>query len=128
MTQQEFFQRTGVQLSSDEYWTINEQYNESSLNKDEYCKLWMKLNPKRVEEAKMAQKKANDADFLYGILMFNIGSNWYDKSEDQMMKYTKASERKKLADIGIEITSERGVNLTVRAARNRILQKLEELR
>lgn len=56
MTQQEFFNRTGVEVSNDEFWAINEVYNNSEVDKDEFCKLWCKMNPARVQNAKNERK------------------------------------------------------------------------
>lgn len=38
----EFVERTGVYVSIDEFNTIVEVYNNSDVNKDEFCKLWAK--------------------------------------------------------------------------------------
>lgn len=57
MTQQEFMERTGVQISIDEYWQVNDLYNHCTMNKDEFCKWWCKMNPERVAQAK-AERKA----------------------------------------------------------------------
>lgn len=57
MTQQEFTSRTLVEVSTEEFWAINEVYNHCNLDKDEFCKLWRKMNASRVAEAK-AQAKA----------------------------------------------------------------------
>lgn len=52
MTQNEFTQFTGVQVSNDEFWAINEVYNNSEVTKEEFCQMWCKLNPTRVKNAK----------------------------------------------------------------------------
>lgn len=41
MTQQEFYDRTVVRLSDDEFWKMHEDYAQSQLDKDEYCKQWV---------------------------------------------------------------------------------------
>ena len=40
MTQQEFTSRTLVEVSNEEFWAINQVYNNSDLDKDEFCKMW----------------------------------------------------------------------------------------
>lgn len=39
MTQQEFTSRTLVEVSNKEFWAINEVYNNSDMDKDEFCKM-----------------------------------------------------------------------------------------
>lgn len=57
MTQQEFTQRTKVVVSDSEFWAINEVYNNSDLNKDDFCKWWKKANKSRVENAIALEKQ-----------------------------------------------------------------------
>lgn len=52
MTLQEFTLLTGVKVSNDEFWAINEVYNNSEVTKQEFCQIWCKLNPTRVEFVK----------------------------------------------------------------------------
>ena len=52
MTRNEFETRTGVQVTDTEFWSINEVYNNSDVDKDEFCRLWKKMNPVRVANAK----------------------------------------------------------------------------
>lgn len=49
MTQKEFTERTGLKLSADSYKEVEECYMNTDLNKDEFCKLWMK-NPTALKE------------------------------------------------------------------------------
>ena len=41
MTQTEFYDRTGVVLPDDKFWEMHEDYCNSSLDKDAYCKQWL---------------------------------------------------------------------------------------
>jgi hypothetical protein len=59
MTRNEFETRTGVQVTDTEFWSINEVYNNSDVDKDEFCRLWKKMNPVRVANAK-AEKDAQE--------------------------------------------------------------------
>lgn len=43
MLQSEFFERTKVHLDSAEYIKIESLYNEVKMDKDEFCKQWLKL-------------------------------------------------------------------------------------
>ena len=49
MTIQEFYNRTGVEVSADEFWNIHEVYVKSELDKDEFCKMWCRMNARRVK-------------------------------------------------------------------------------
>lgn len=61
MTQQEFTQRVNVEVSNKEFEAINEVYMNSDLDKDEFCKMWVKMNKTRVKEAKVERMlKAKD--------------------------------------------------------------------
>lgn len=55
MTRNEFETRTGVQVTDTEFWSINEVYNNSNVDKDEFCRLWKKMNPVRVATANAAR-------------------------------------------------------------------------
>ena len=73
MTQQEFTQRTKVEVSYNEFNAIHEVYVNSDLDKDEFCKAWMKINAKRVAQAKAeAKAKAEEEakfEMLWDIIM-----------------------------------------------------------
>ena len=55
MTQKEFETRTGVPVTETEFWSINDVYNNSNVDKDEFCRLWKKMNPVRVATANAAR-------------------------------------------------------------------------
>ena len=71
MTQQEFTQRVNVEVSNKEFEAINEVYMNSDLDKDEYCKMWVKMNKSRVEVAienkKKSDKENADRERLWDI-------------------------------------------------------------
>jgi len=73
MTQQEFTQRTKVEVSYNEFNAIHEVYVNSDLDKDEFCKAWMNINAKRVAQAKAdAKAKAEEEakfEMLWDIIM-----------------------------------------------------------
>ena len=58
MTKQEFENRTLVNVSFEEYEHIESVYMSSDLEKDEFCKMWCKMNKSRVNKAKGAIKEA----------------------------------------------------------------------
>lgn len=61
MTYQEFTTRTNVEVSTKEFDAINEVYMNSDVDKDEFCKMWCKMNAVRVERA-IAEKKAAEKE------------------------------------------------------------------
>lgn len=64
MTQQEFTQRTQVEVTYKEYEAIETVYMNCDLDKDEFCKMWCKMNQKRVEKAKADKEAAEKAEAL----------------------------------------------------------------
>lgn len=72
MLQSEFKERTGVDVSFDEYQAIEKVYMESDLNKDDFCNMWCKMNSSRIKAAKkeLAEKKAKarETEKLLGII------------------------------------------------------------
>lgn len=51
MRQQEFEARVQMPVSAEEYSHIEQVYMMSDIDKDEFCKLWVKMNKTRVHEA-----------------------------------------------------------------------------
>ena len=107
MTQQEFETRVQVKVSTQEYWHINEVYNNSDLDKDEFCKLWVKMNQGRVNKAREIQK-AIDEDMkqregLYDI----INRDWSDVTFEPATEKFNKTQQQLLAKVGIELEEER---------------------
>ena len=48
MLQSEFYDRTKVSLSGEEYGEVENIYNRVQMNKDEFCKLWMKCRDNKI--------------------------------------------------------------------------------
>lgn len=57
MLQHEFESRVKVQVSAEEYAAIEQVYMNSDVDKDEFCKLWAKMNRVRIARIQ-AEKKA----------------------------------------------------------------------
>lgn len=62
MTQREFTERTGVEVSVNEYAAIEMVYMASDVDKDEFCRMWVKMNKSRVERAKAEAKARAEMD------------------------------------------------------------------
>lgn len=87
MTLKEFTQFTGVQVLNDEFWAINEVYNNSEATKEQFCQMWCRINSNRVAEAKAKAKREAQKDSIRNkvkpILL---------KIEKQIDKYNRAGE------------------------------------
>lgn len=73
MTKQEFTQRVGMQVSAEEYSAIEQVYMASDVEKDEFCKLWVRMNAQRVkaakELAKQQERERKQHEQLWQIVM-----------------------------------------------------------
>lgn len=52
MTHKEFTDRVKVEVTAQEFDSINEVYMNSDLDKDAFCRMWVKMNKSRVIEAR----------------------------------------------------------------------------
>lgn len=110
MTQQEFTQRVNVKVSNKEFEAINEVYMNSDLDKDEFCKMWVKMNKTRVQNAKVERMiKAKDEAYRDALHKF------YTKNDDvnEFMTpicYVKIStyEVQAMSYAGIKVANEDG--------------------
>ena len=110
MTQQEFTQRVNVEVSNKEFEAINEVYMNSDLDKDEFCKMWVKMNKTRVQNAKVERMiKAKDEAYRDALHKF------YTKNDDvnEFMNpicYVKIStyEVQAMSYAGIKVANEDG--------------------
>ena len=80
MTQQEFFNRTGVEVSNDEFFSIHEVYCNSDLDKDEFCKMWCKMNASRVKNAKV-ERMIEKRDAAYKDALNKWFNKWAGKQK-----------------------------------------------
>lgn len=87
MTQQEFFNRTGVEVGNYEFEAITEVYMNSDLDKDEFCKMWCKMNASRVKRAKL-EKKIADRKAAYNDALFKWFTKWQNAKNFQENYYT----------------------------------------
>lgn len=58
MTQQEFFVRTGVQPTAEEWWNIHDNYISFNGDKNQFCRAWKRANLARVKHDKQARIEA----------------------------------------------------------------------
>ena len=106
MLQSEFEARVQMKVSEAEYWHINEVYNQSDLDKDEFCKLWIKMNQNRVNKAREIAK-AVEADLkvrekLWDIV-YRFGGVSYEQSCKLAADVLTKTQQKLIEGIGIKI-------------------------
>jgi len=108
MLQSEFEARVQMTVPEAEYWHINEVYNNSDLDKDEFCKLWVKMNQNRVAKAKAETKAREEQEALksklWRILEKYAPKDYYWKEvhfADMVMTIT---EVKNVQKAGIPLT------------------------
>lgn len=107
MTQQEFQTRVQLEVTSDEFYHINAVYMNSDLDKDEFCKLWVKMNQARVNKAKAAAKAA-EAEQKVREGLFDIINRNHDKAYNLFAEdYFNEAQQKRLAEVGIQMREER---------------------
>lgn len=103
MTRNEFETRTGVQVTDTEFWSINEVYNNSNVDKDEFCRLWKKMNPVRVATANAAktaeEKRMQEMEKAMDIVSRSCS---FDSDADGMLTLRKR-DINFLESIGIDM-------------------------
>lgn len=110
MTQQEFTQRTQVTVSNHEFEAINEVYMHSELDKDEFCKVWCKMNSQRVKNAKV-EKMIQQKEEAYRDALHKFYTKTSDSNEfSTPLTYVKISayEIQALSHAGIKVGNEDG--------------------
>lgn len=103
MNKKEFENRTNVQVSFDEYGHIEAVYMASDLDKDEFCKMWRKMNKSRVSKAKEEAKEAKRIESLtlsdYAIEIVNkMALEQSDKSGSRYPTSDVALDAKRIRD------------------------------
>ena len=109
MTQQEFTQRVGVQVSAEEYSAIEQVYMASDVEKDEFCRLWVKMNVQRVKAAKeqtrQREHERKQQEQLWCIIM-QFGGMSYDVMSSQADTMLTKQQRTLLGTVGIQTESD----------------------
>ena len=110
MTQQEFTQRVNVEVSNKEFEAINDVYMNSDLDKDEFCKMWVKMNKTRVQNAKVERMiKAKDEAYRDALHKFYTKNNDVNEFMTPIC-YVKIStyEVQAMSYAGIKVANEDG--------------------
>ncbi len=104
MMQSEFQERVQMQVSPAEYAAIEVVYNESDLNKDDFCKLWVKMNQTRVNKAKAEARARAEKETLRDKaweIISKYGGVW--NCQQPASKFLKKRERAFCESIGIKV-------------------------
>lgn len=112
MTQIEFTQRVGIEVSAKEFEAINEVYMNSDLDKDAFCRIWVKMNKARVREARMKAAELREKQTLKEMAWALYQRISGMENTHLAMAYTTLlpSQRNFLHGIGIEVNER--TNLT----------------
>ncbi len=106
MTQQEFTQRVGMQVNADEYRAIEQVYMASDVDKDEFCKLWVRMNAQRVnaakERAKQQEQDKKLREQLWCIVM-QFGGMSFEVYQQEASAVLTVKQRKLVRRVGIQL-------------------------
>ncbi len=108
MTKQEFETRAKIEVTDQEYFQVIEpMYMSSDVEKDEFCKLWGKMNHKRVkaylEDQLKRRKEAERKDRLFNLkwMIENLGM---EKQGRLAINVLTENQQKDLEAVGIALT------------------------
>lgn len=105
MTQKEFTDRVKVEVSMDEFASIHEVYMNSDLDKDAFCRIWVKMNKSRVIEARMKAAELREKQMLKEMAwaLYQRISGMEDTHLAMANATLLPSQRNFLRGIGIEV-------------------------
>lgn len=109
MTQKEFENRA-IEVSQKEFEAINIVYMASDLDKDEFCKMWCKMNANRIKTYK-AEKKAEQemADLKFELSNVLINRYSYDQSLEIADSFFSKTQKKIIAKAGIDLEDKKAI-------------------
>ena len=100
-----------VEVSDKEFDAINEVYVNSDLDKDEFCKIWMKMNKSRVQNAKV-ERMIKQREESYRDALHRFYHRFDDNSDafNTPISYVKISvyEIQAMSYAGIILGNENG--------------------
>lgn len=104
-----------VKVTDAEFEAINVVYMNCDLDKDEFCKMWAKMNKSRVIDAKV-ERIAKAKDEAYRTALYNF----YEKNSDINDIFTpicyikmSAYEVMALTHAGIKVTDENEMKMLI---------------
>lgn len=104
MLQNEFFERTGVNVSPAEFEQIHKEYMHSDLWKDEFCAKWVKNNAYRVQLNKVYIQLVENRNKIVGVARKAFDKlNEYHTWDYPAIVVLTLSEMETLENCGIHI-------------------------
>lgn len=107
MTQEEFQTRVQMTVSYKEFDAINEVYMNSDLEKDDFCKAWVKMNQSRVNKAKAEAKAQAEKEAQREALYNIINKDWSYSYEYNADECFNKKQKILLDKVGIDIVERR---------------------
>jgi len=110
MTQKEFEARA-IEVSIKEFEAINLIYMNCDLEKDEFCKIWCKMNESRVKAYKAEKKSKQDLeDLKWDLGMIRLGCVGLSSEiyNSYACEYFSKRQIATLRHAGIEMFTEKG--------------------
>ena len=133
MTQQEFKNRTGVEISYQEFNAIHEVYVNSDLDKDGFCKMWVKMNTTRVAQAKVEAERQAEKEAMFEM-MWNIIMEFGSIAtcSDEMhttlaINLLTEEQQKNLASLGIDMTEDYGYAIPFFKRMSTVLYEIDKI-
>lgn len=105
MMYNEFIERVGMEVSSSEFEIINNMYMLADVDKDTFCKLWVKMNFNRVATYKAKKAKEEKQHKVWGDLhevlskyqnKLDNSRNWYQSYISPIGSVISSSDEKKV--------------------------------
>ena len=108
MLQSEFETRVGMRVTPEEYSHIEVVYMNSDVDKDEFCKMWAKMNQSRIKVSKQRAKEQEELDKfrtrLWKIVEKYAPKDWYFKETTWADMAMTVTEIKLIQKSGIQLT------------------------
>lgn len=97
MLQSEFYDRTHVSLSAEEYGEVENIYNRLQMDKDEFCQLWLKNRDNKIIAELMTYIMGNEKK-LYDLEKRSEGF-------DKLLKKVQEENEERIQEFGRKIIS-----------------------
>lgn len=112
MTKEEFTDRALVEVSDREYASIEEVYMDSDMDKDEFCRMWRKMNASRVEAARRRKAEAEKEEVLrFTLAGMVVRAEACEAFESDAADFFCRTELKALERAGVDVFRYRFLNV-----------------
>lgn len=108
MIQSEFETRVGMRVTPEEYSHIEVVYMNSDVDKDEFCRMWARMNQSRIKVAKERAKAAEELQQLHSqmwrIIEKYAPKDWFWKEQNYADMVMTITEVRRCQKAGIELS------------------------